>query len=171
MIDHLPERLDLLATAEAGRALRGRVPLASLERVLPSLTSSDGELEVTFELGKDAAGIRYLAGTIRGEIRLKCQRCLEPVSRLLDLEFRLGMVRDEASIAALPDRYEALLVTGEPARTIEIVSDEVLLALPLVALHEDDRRCLGVLKDYEAPEDEQRENPFAVLAELKQKQP
>ena len=170
MIDHLPERLDLLATAGAGRTLQGSIPVARLERVVPALASADGELEVSLELGRDPAGIRYLAGTIRGEVMLSCQRCLEPVSRVLDLRFRLGLVQDEASVAGLPEQYEALLVTGEPNSIADIVSDEVLLALPLVPLHaEDDNDCRAFLKDYQ-PGDGARESPFAVLAGLKQKQ-
>ncbi len=171
MIDHLPERLDLLATAEAGRALHGRMPLARLERVLPALVSSDGELQVVFELGKDPAGVRFLAGTIRGEVMLQCQRCLEPVVQALDLQFRLGLVQDEAAVAGLPDCYEALLVTDEPASVADIVSDEVLLALPLVPLHQQDARCEGITKEYQPAAGETRESPFAVLAKLKQKQP
>ena len=145
------------------------MPVASLERVLPVLESAAGELQVELELGKDPAGTRYLRGTIRGEVLLKCQRCLEPVTRPLNLKFRLGIVSDEAAAAALPEHYEALLVTDEPASLAEIISDEVLLALPLVPVHEDDDRCQGLMKDYQAPEREPRENPFAVLAELKQK--
>ena len=171
MIEHLPDRLDLLATAEARRELRGSIPLARLVRVLPALVSSDGELQVTLELGKDPAGIRFLAGTIRGEIMLQCQRCLEPVQQTLDLKFRLGLVQDEAAVSSLPERYEALLVTAEPASVAEIVSDEVLLALPLVPMHQEDARCEGVMKDFQPARDETRESPFAVLAELKQKQP
>jgi uncharacterized protein len=171
MIDHLPDRLDLLATAEAGRAMRGGIALARLERALPALASSDGELQVVLELGKDPAGIRYLAGTIRGEVLLQCQRCLEPVVQSLDLKFRLGLVQNEAAITALPEYYEALLVTGEPASVADIISEEVLLALPLAPLHEGDARCEGITKDYQPIADETRESPFAVLAKLKQQQP
>ncbi len=145
--------------------------MARVARDVSALASSEGDLQVAFELGKDPAGIRYLAGTIQGEVMLKCQRCLEPVSRALDLQFRLGLVRDEASVASLPEHYEALIVTGEPGNIADIVSDEVLLALPLVPLHaEDDSDCNAFLKDYQ-PGDETRESPFAVLAGLKQKQP
>ena len=171
MIHHLPERLDLLATAEAGRTQQGCIPVARLERVVSALASNEGDLQVALELGKDPAGIRYLAGPIEGEVMLKCQRCLEPVSRKLDLKFRLGLVRDETLASSLPERYEALIVTGEPSSIADIVSDEVLLALPLVPLHaEDDSDCREFLKDYQ-PGDEARESPFAVLAGLKQKQP
>jgi len=67
MIDHLPDRLDLMAIAEAGRVMRGRIPVAALERLLPVLTSEQGELQVELNLGKDTGGTCFLAGTIEGE--------------------------------------------------------------------------------------------------------
>jgi len=170
MIDHLPERLDLLATAEAGRVLRGRIPLASLERVVPVLSSSAGELQVCIKLGKDPDGTHYLSGTILGTVELQCQRCLEPLSMPLNLAFRLGIVRSNEAARALHERYEPLIVGGEPARVAEIVEDEVLLALPLVPAHGEDAQCHEFVKAYRSPESETRENPFAVLAGLKQKQ-
>ena len=169
MTDHLPDRLDLLAMAEAGRVLRGPVALASLERLLPALVSQDGELQVEMDLGRDPDGTRYLAGTIQGTVQLECQRCLEAMVLPLDLKFRLGLVQDQEAARQLPDRYEALLVTAEPARVADIVSDEVLLALPIVPMHDDRAECRALMSEYQSPGGPQRENPFAVLAELKQK--
>jgi uncharacterized protein len=170
MIDHLPERLDLLATADAGRVLQGRIPLASLERLVPALGSSVGELQVCINLGKDPDGTRYLSGTIQGAVELQCQRCLEPLHLPLNLSFRLGIVRGSEAARELSERYEPLIATAEPARIADIVADEVLLALPLVPVHGDDARCHEFVKAYRSPDDETRENPFAVLAGLKQKQ-
>jgi uncharacterized protein len=169
MIDHLPDRLDLIATAEAGRVLRGRIPVARLERVLPALVSDQGELQVELNLGKDPDGTYFLTGTIQGEVILRCQRCMEGMTQPLDLGFRLGLLRDERAVDTLSDRYEPLLVTAEPAIITDIVSDEVLLALPIVALHRDSDECHADLNAYKPPVDEQRDNPFAVLAGLKQK--
>jgi len=169
MIDHLPDRLDLLATAGAGRVLRGAIALASLERVLPALVAQDGELQVVMELGRDPDGTHYLAGTIRGAVRLRCQRCLEAMRLPLDLEFRLGLVQNQVAAGQLPECYEPLLVTAEPALIADIVSDEVLLALPIVPLHDDRAECGELMKEYQSSDGLQRENPFAVLAELKQK--
>lgn len=170
MIDHLPERLDLLATADAGRVLQGRMQLASLERVLPVLNSDAGELQVYINLGKDPDGTHYLSGTIQGAVELQCQRCLRPLSMPLDIAFRLGIVRSNEAASKLHERYEPLLVGSEPTRIAEIVADEVLLALPLVPMHGEDALCKALVTAYRPPESETRENPFAVLAGLKQKQ-
>ncbi len=170
MKDHLPDRLDLYAAAEAGRVIRGRIPLASLTRVVPLTASAAGELEVSLTFGRDQEGTRYLAGSIRGVLELQCQRCLESMDFPLRLKFRLGLVQSPDDVQYLTDRYEPLIVGAEPALLAEVISDEVLLALPIAPLHEDMGDCREVTADYHASADGQRENPFAVLEQLKQKQ-
>lgn len=169
MTQHLPDRLDLLAAAEAGCELRGRIAMASLERVVPLLASPEGELQVVMRLGRDPDGTFRLTGSIRGSVVLQCQRCLETLIRALDVDFRLGLVSSQEEAARLAHGYEPLLVTAEPVSVADIVSDEVLLALPFAPVHDDTDECHGLHEDYQPSVDAQRENPFAVLAGLKQK--
>ena len=170
MKDHLPDRLDLYAAAEAGRVIKGRIKLASLARVLPLTVSGAGELDVVLELDRDQDSTRYLAGSIKGMLELQCQRCLGPMEYTLNVRFRLGLVQNPDDVQYLTDRYEPLIVTPEPALLAEVISDEVLLALPIVPLHEDMGNCREVTADYHASANAQRDNPFAVLEQLKQKQ-
>jgi len=170
MIEHLPDRLDLIATAEAGRLLRGTIAVADLQRVLPELLSDKGELLVELDLGKAPDGVRFLSGSIQGDIELKCQRCMEGMKMPLDLAFSLGLVQSQEAANDLPDCYEPLVLTGEPAIIADVVSDEVLLALPIVPMHSGSIECQKFVQAYKPSISEQRENPFAVLAELKQKQ-
>jgi uncharacterized protein len=168
MIDHLPDRLDLYAMAEAGRELHGRMALADLPRVLPLLESDAGELDVVFELGRDEDGTHTLCGSVKGNLELRCQRCLEPMTYGLDTQFRLALVFSQEAAGEVPERYEPLLITREPTSLAEVVSEEVLLALPIVPMHGEDAECRALASDY-APAADERENPFAVLAQLKQK--
>jgi uncharacterized protein len=170
MINHLPDRLDLYATAEVGRALRGRIKLASLDRVLPLLESHEGELEIVLELDRDEDGTRYLAGSIQGKLVLQCQRCLEPLDYPLEVTFRLGLVHTQEEMQRLSDLYEPLLVSGEPAKLAEVITDEVMLALPIAPLHSGVSKCRPPMTAQQTAASSQRESPFAVLAQLKQKQ-
>ena len=170
MNNHLPDRLDLIAAAEAGRLLRGSIAISSLGRLVPALMSDAGELQVEMELGKDQDGTRYLNGSIRGEVVLKCERCLDEMTLPLDLTCRLGLVSGEAAANALPEWYEPLVVTAEPVHIADVIADEVLLALPIVPTHKDGLDCQEFVKEHAPPVSEQRENPFAVLAGLKLKQ-
>jgi uncharacterized protein len=169
MTNHLPDRLDLYAAAEAGRELRGRIELARLVRALALFESPDGELEVELQLGRDEDGIRFLAGSIKGRLVLSCQRCLEPMDYPLDVDFRLALVHGQEQMQRLPDRYEPVLISDEPASLAEIITDEVLLALPIVPLHSGVNTCRLPAMDDQTTDREQRTNPFAVLAQLKQK--
>ena len=150
--------------------LRGSVAVSVLDRLLPVLVSDEGELQVEMELGKDPEGTRYLKGSIQGEVILKCQRCLDKMTLPLDLGFRLGLVTSDAAAEALPEWYDPMVVTAEPAHIADVIAEEVLLAIPIVPKHSDKVDCLEFVKDYTPPEREQRKNPFAVLAGLKSKQ-
>ena len=152
--------------AEAGREFSGSLDLAGLARLAPLLVSQQGALNVQLTLDRDKAGIRFLAGRVRGQLELECQRCLGPMEFPLDSEFRLGLVRSEDEAERLPATYEPLLVGEEPLLLAEIVEDEVLLALPTVALHREPHPCAAQQPEA-LPEGVQRENPFAVLAQLK----
>jgi uncharacterized protein len=169
MTNHLPDRLDLFAAAEAGRELQGRIELLRLTRALALLEPPYGELEVELRLGRDEDGTHFLAGSIRGNLVLRCQRCLEAMDFPLDVDFRLGLVHGQEQMRRLSDRYEPLIVSDEPVSLAEIVTDEVLLALPIVPLHTGVSTCHLPVIDGQAPDGEQRENPFAVLAQLKHK--
>jgi len=169
MINHLPDRLDLYAAAEAGREWRGRIELVRLTRALPLLDSTEGMLEVALELGRDEDGTHFLAGSIQGRLVLRCQRCLEPMDYPLEATFRLGLVHGQEQMQRLSDRYEPLLITSEPASLAEIITDEVLLALPIVPLHGGMSTCRPPAMDGQTPAGDRRDNPFAVLAQLKQK--
>ena len=169
MTNHLPDRLDLYAAAEAGRGLRGRIELLKLARALPLLESPDGELEVALDLGRDEDGTYFLAGSIQGRLLLCCQRCLEPMEYVLDATFRLGLVRGQEQMQRLSDRYEPLLINDEPANLAEIITDEVLLALPIVPRHDRMETCRVPATDRLSPDGGGRDTPFGILAKLKQK--
>jgi uncharacterized protein len=169
MMNHLPDRLDLYAAAEAGRTLRGRIKLATLERALPLLASRAGELEVLLVLARDEDGTHYLTGSVQGRLMLQCQRCLEPMEYPLKVVFRLGLVHSEEQMRRLTNRYEPLFITGEPTNLAEVITDEVLLALPIAALHSNVSTCRPPATEDQTPPSGQRESPFAVLAQLKQK--
>lgn len=169
MIDHLPDRLDLIAAAEAGRVFQGRIPVAYLERVLPLLVSREGGLEVMLELGKADDGTHYLSGSITGTLAVSCQRCLKEMHLPLNIRFCLGLVRNQEAAQVLQQRYEPLIVSGESVLIADVVTDEVLLALPIVVVHEDAGDCGDLDVEYTESAQPEHDNPFAVLAQLKQK--
>ncbi|MFZ2237646.1 MAG: DUF177 domain-containing protein, partial [Dokdonella sp.] len=79
---------------------------------------------------------------------------------------QLGLIRDESEESALLPEYEALLVGADGhLDLVDVIEDELILALPLVPT-----RPGGPLEHIELADDEMQSpqaNPFAALASLK----
>jgi len=73
---------------------------------------------------------------ISGEVMLTCQRCLDDMRYPVRIDRTLNLARNESELErldALPDG-EAILV-AEVMDLVDLVEDEVLLSLPLAAMH------------------------------------
>lgn len=171
--ERLPVHIDPLRMAEAGRLFEGSYSLAEMDRLHDSLLDSSGKVTVSLEFGIDAEGIRYMKGRLQSELTLECQRCLQAMQAPIDVGFALGLVRSNDAAEQLPSHYEPLLVESDALFLRDIIEDELLLALPLVALH-DESQCIDVNAQAAAAQrneddrgESKKENPFAALAALK----
>jgi len=141
--------------------MAGHVPLSAMERLCAALTDQGGDVEVSIALGVDEEGYRVITGAVSAALQMQCQRCLEPVRVPVEATISLAMVWREEEFPSLPARYEGVVVGAEPFDLYELVEDELLLALPLVAAHEPE--VCGVRIDPPPEPEPSRRNPFAVL--------
>ncbi len=84
----------------------------------------------------DAQGGLLFHLTIRGTVEMTCQRCLGGMQHAVQIERTLHLARNETELErldALPDS-DAILA-GETIDLVALVEDEVLLSLPLAAMH------------------------------------
>ena len=165
----LPSTVDLAHAVRRGFRISGRLPVSALPRLLPSLASERGEVEMTLEAGQDAGRRVVLSGHIDAALHLQCQRCLGPVEVAVHAEPRLAWVKSDVESADLPEEYEPLLAPDGRVALADLVTDELLLALPLVPRHEDGAACgkpVTAARSGAAPA-EDRKRPFAELAKLK----
>ncbi|WP_026287571.1 DUF177 domain-containing protein [Thioalkalivibrio sp. ALJ24] len=117
-----------------------------------------------FEIRRGALGELRVAGAIEGELWHECQRCLQPMAWRFHLTPDAVLVPLEGSIERLDAGDDFVELDAEGLlRPHEWLEEEILLAWPLVPRHED---CdAGRADEFAAGEG--RENPFAVLAGLK----
>jgi uncharacterized protein len=148
---------------------------------LAEIAANVGEtLAIDLRLSYDGGdgGLPRLEGRVGGTVELACQRCLGPLRHPVALSLRLVVV-PEGSELAVPLGYEAWEMPddgGTPPRLRELIEDEVILSLPLIARHADRKDCgeLSSLLDDErsAGQGDERkrgrgDHPFAVLKSLK----
>jgi len=167
----LPLSLDLLQSARRDVSLTGRLAVEKLTRLKPSLATDEGEVAVALRIYLDADHRRVLvAGTMEAKLQLVCQRCMKPMSFSVQARPQLAWVKSEDEALELPEQYEPLLAPEGRVELAELVSDELLLALPLVPRHEDGAGCgktAKAAKPERATPAEDRKKPFAALASLK----
>jgi uncharacterized protein len=87
------------------------------------------------------------------------------MSLKVDSGFRLVVVQGYDEAGQVDESLEPLLAEEGSIRLLDLVEDELLLALPAVALH--DQCEAPAFDDGEISVDEPRENPFAALERLK----
>jgi uncharacterized protein len=163
----LPQHIDVRRFAETGRHLEGEIGLVDCERLSQAVSPDSGPFSVQLDFEKQPDGKVTISGEISGQVKMSCQRCLELVNIDLDCEVLLAVVGSEDESEYLPAELDPLIVDDDVNLT-EMIEDELLLALPLVPLHDDCEPPASVLSaqggDTELVE---RDNPFAVLASLK----
>jgi uncharacterized protein len=152
----------------AKRLFDGRLPLSGMPRLRPVLADAEGDCRFEVEFGVDALGMRYVEVRAEAELPLLCQRTLERFLHPVRIDQRLGLITDESQEAALPEGVEPLLLdaSGElnPAGLVE---DELILAVPVVPIDPASAEIEAVWPD-EAEEEDEKPNPFAALAALKE---
>lgn len=127
---------------------------------------ADGE----WQADAGSAGHAWLHLQAGVELTLTCQRCLKPALIPVQVDRSFRFVADEAT-ATLEDEDsdEDVLVASRDFDLHELVEDELLMAVPMVPMHEQcpDAVQLSVSSpEFEASGTE-KANPFAALASLR----
>lgn len=182
-----PLRLDVAAFARGGAELAGEWAAAELSRLADSAAPEApvaGWAPVRWRLrGEErarhgAAPEVWLQLQVEAEAWPVCQRCLKPVRLPLQVDRAFRFVRSEDEAAALDAELDDDVLVLSPRFDVrEWVEDELLLALPIVPLHEQCPEPLPLPANdahADAPADTgieasvtERPNPFAVLQQLK----
>ena len=165
----LPEHLDVIQKAKFGAEIQGSWPVSKLQRLSQLLLEKGGDLQAELKFSQNGH-LRLIDGKVSAELKVTCQRCMQPMSLLLNTDIKLGLICKEAQAEGLPEGYEPYLVEGDSENIPLILEEELLLAMPLVAMHEHD--CSEYLhkqrqqQELEVDQEDEKENPFSALKDL-----
>lgn len=167
MSANVPELLDAWRMVAARRCFDGQVELAEMTRLQGLVADTEGKCTFALEFGHDdVLKVSYVDLSIETELPLICQRSLQRFLLPVSVKQRLGLIRSEDEESSLPEEYEAMLVPEDGnLRPLDLVEDELVLAVPVVPLSPEGE---AVNRDWAPTEEEQsKANPFAALAALK----
>ena len=148
------------------------IPLAELPRVSHELVSAEGEAKghVRFsrQVGQAVADLEVDAAP-----EVVCQRCMQPMRWPVNVKSRIALVSDYSAADRVPEGMEVFLVEADSVSVRDLVDEEILLALPHVARHEEGSECSesemrlpGQEVEADEADDPQVQKPFAQLGEL-----
>ena len=176
--DYDARHLNIEGFAKANGSIAGTENLAQFGRLLEEAKGADAQNPVRFTAQgltrPNGATSEQIWLTLSAQIALPqtCQRCLSPVDVPVSFEREFRFVASE-EVAEVEDENseEDVLVLSRDFNLLELVEDELLMALPVVPKHDV---CPGAVKlqvaDPDFVEDKQEKpNPFAVLSQLKKK--
>ena len=187
---HQFNRLNIQAFSNEGVPIVETTPLQIMERLTQEAHALTPDLTVNWKAmaelrpGLQAEEDIWLHLTADTSVPLTCQRCMGTVDTPLVVDQWYRFVASEAIAMAEDDESEEDLLVMEPHfDLLAVLEDELLMALPLVPKHD---KCpvapvMQVGEEALTPKntgnDENRENPqlldkpnpFAVLAQLKDK--
>ena len=171
----LPHSVEPTKSAMKRSDYRGVIASKDMERLSEAVVRCSDYVDAEVQFEKDAQGLTVFHGHLATQVTLICQRCNGELDYPVEAEFCFTPVQGEEqeSDDIIPEAYEPVEVNdhGE-VNLLQIFEDELLLSLPIVPLHagsectvKQDDMSFGKIE----PEQE-RQNPFAVLKELKRDQ-
>jgi uncharacterized protein len=167
MSQHLPDHFDPWRFTDLGKRIGGVYPLASLPRLRECLLDTAGEVAFDLEFFHDEQHRACVRGTVEATLVVECQRCLDAMSLSVQSNLSLAFVEGIDEAGMLPETLDPVLVENGQISLVDLIEDELLLALPQVVMHPMGE-CTSQIDEQPPSGDESvRENPFAVLADLK----
>ena len=119
----------------------GKIAIVELARLHDLLFDQSGELnfQVAGLFDKNENPRLYLE--IQGDLQLNCHRCLDKLTRRIDIKASLLLAKDEEELSRFDDddTFDAILAMPD-LDVINLIEDEILLSLTISA-HHDDGEC------------------------------
>ncbi len=165
MSRHPAELLELAALVAQGSELEIECELRALVRIAPLLSERGGTARGRFRFHR-VAGAAAAEGRVTATLRLTCQRCMGELAVPVDSTCRLVFADADEAGTQVPGEEELVVTHDGRISLAELVEEELLLALPLVATHGEGAGCSLQPAPGMGNAGEPRQRPFASLREL-----
>ena len=160
----LPNKINFFNFAKKEVKLNGDYKVSELSRLSEIASNENDKVEVDLSFRLVNGRIPCVEGIIKSILILDCQRCLDSLQVDLKVPFDIAFVRNEFQADSLDDKFEIYLIGEEELDTKNLITDEILLSIPMAPSHDFD--C-GLKTDKGDLVEEFREHPFDALKNIK----
>ena len=166
----LNERVDsarLNELARNGASLERDLSAADFER-LPVVVTDEPSLHAKLRFDVGPERFPRIAMSVSGELKLECQRCLQPMTWQVDVTSRLSILDSDEQTELVESPFDSILMDVEGLSLATMIEDEILAALPFAPVHTNEPGCQAAETEdsNSAIAAEPMQQPFADLADL-----
>jgi len=164
-VKKLPNKINFFNFAKKEVELIGDLKIFDLSRLNEIASNKNDKVEVDLSFHLENGKIPCVEGIIKSKLVLDCQRCLDNLELDLKVPFDIAFTKNESQAEGLNDKFEIYLVgEDEEIDTKDLITDEILLSIPMAPSHEFD--C-GLKTDKGHIVEEVLEHPFDALKNIK----
>lgn len=164
--------MDLTRASHLPVRWTGTISIAALPRLAAAIADTRGQARAELQALHDGGQVS-VQGKVEANLVLTCQRCFGNLDFPVKADINLAWVRSEKEATGLPDAYEPLLSESGRVDIAELIEDELLLALPISALHASPQECgteiRGTSRQPVTDTKTARRKPFAALEVLRRR--
>lgn len=168
MSREFPDWINPWKAAEGNRRYGGSIALDRMARLKPLLAEASGEARFDAEFSKDALGWTVVTVHVTAMLPLVCQASLEVYAEPVDRTSALAVIEDLDDQVDVPDHYDPTRTEGGRLSFLELVQDELILAVPQVPRKPGYGNIYFSTDPEAEPETgtERKKSPFAALGDL-----
>ncbi len=161
MSDTLPLTIEPWLMYRRNHELVGSLLLSQMPNLQASQNREESVVKIRVAVKQREDGHKVIVGSAEVELELNCQRCLQPLVKVIKADFELVLVKHEHQLSSVNDSDDAI-VCEDSLELAPLIEQELILSLPMIPKHED---CQAMYENA-VDGDADRQQPFANLKDL-----
>ena len=161
----LPERIALDKAVNGQRTYQGSVKLHEMSRLTDMLASADGDVEFSIDFDRAARILGKAQVKVKTELPLICTISEKQFMFPVEIDSTVGFIDDLEYEEFLGLDMEASWVENGFIKPLEIIEDELILAVPDAPFDED--HVIDESSEKQQLVTDKKPNPFDILKSLK----
>ncbi len=160
----IPDIIKLFSFAKKGLNFSHTYQVKDFPRIKKLISNIDDKVKVELSFYIKNNVVPCIKGSIQLSAIVDCQRCLNEVNIHLSPSFKIGFLKNEQQKEKLDSSFETILNADKAFSTIEFITDELLISIPMSPMHL--YKCQSY-QDKEWINSQDKYHPFATLKQLK----
>jgi uncharacterized protein len=137
---------DARKLADSRAAFEFEIAVAELPDIPPEFGAGNGQVQAQVRFGREQ-GFAVADVELRAQLQVICQRCMSPMPLTVESHSPVLVVETEREAEEAPVGWETFLAPEGRLSLAALVAEEVLLAIPIVPLHDAGAGCAPATPD------------------------